>query len=355
MLGMRNIDVLNSRVERLGVVSPVEMPVTLSSGQCFTDATEVLTPVGWVSLGCYSGQCVMQVVGGGLVGEFVKPLWFEKRKFYGEMLEYDRRDCKILATADTELVFLDEDGVLNKRSLGAMPDTLLGAFLPTAISYDCRGIDLTTAQIALIIAINADGTIVKRKRVADTITFGFKKERKVERLSAILDMLDIPFHLHRSSNGVTSFYFSCPSWVVSKMFPSHWVAELSLEQRIFILSEICNWDGYEDIVKNRLEFSSKHYAECEFIKTIAETAGFQATVSKKTSGERFWYVCRVLMTKSGVFWRQTEKHIKYVWVDGDVYRISVPSSNLLIRYRGKVSVVGCCNYLVEKNVKNLEM
>jgi len=351
--------VLESGYEKLGTVFPmkplggsVEKKPTMIRGQFFTRETEVLTPSGWVSVADLGDSMLMQV-NQNLEGEFIKPLEYETRSYHGDLVRYERKLHKMLASPDTEIVFTEGSRLLKQR-LQDMPNSING-LIPTAITYKWgTGTGFTEDQLSLIVAVMADGNITNRKTMVFDgekyipnryITFNFKKVRKVNRLLGVLDALGIPCSYNEHSNGVYSIYFTAPTWLLGKTFPVSWITDMTLEERQFFISEVVQWDGNPSKAGHE-EFYSQFYDECSFVQIIAETCGMHASIceQKKTKGTMF--TTNIFPDRDCVSWTDSHSNMEYEKYTGDVSCLRVPSGNLLIRYMGKITVVGDCSDMV---------
>src|SRR5699024_8663337 len=155
------------------------------------------------------------------------------------------------------------------------------------------------------IAVSADGTIDNRTRRSHYqpaedryVRFGFKKDRKVERLRGILDRLGIKASDNPIANGYQSICFPLPAWVPGRMLPHEWITLATSEQREFILTEIIEWDGNSVPNRNQHEYSSKHLANVEFVQAIAHTSGRVSTIIPRSNERGEWYKASILHSKT---------------------------------------------------------
>jgi len=324
-------------------------PLVITEGQCLSGETEVLTPDGWIRLDEYDNQEVMQV-DNDVKGQFVVPIAYINKEYNGDLIRYDSKNHKFAATPDHNIVYV-KDGKIKKRTFGDMPEAIKGC-IPTAIECDFEGIDLIENQIALILAISADGSIDVRKnsgyngRYAKSdryIRFGLKRQRKIVRLRKILDELGIFYSDNAIANECTSICFSCPKWVIGKILPFEWMDKLSLNQRKFIIEEMVHWDGNHVKDRKQYEFTSKLFINATFMQTIAETCGYHSTIIKKVNEFGTVFKVSVLLNKSSVSWQHKSKYTTTEHYDKNVYCVQVPSGMILIRYKNKVSVIGNCD------------
>lgn len=316
-------------------------PLLLTEGECMPGDTEVLTPNGWVRLDTYNNEKVLQI-NPDLTGNFVMPLAYVKHEYNGDLYIDQKKNFASITTANHNIVYIDYKGHLRKRKASEMPSIGTG-YIPTVTNVNGEGIPFTNDQIALYLAISADCTIDVRKTTRHS-RFSAKKERKYIRLKGILERLNIPFFENESTNrdGYKYIGFTTPDWVKSKILPSEWIGQATLEQRKFIIEEMTYWDGNRVKTRNQYEYSSKEYANALFIQTIAHTCGYMSTIIKRHNAHGSWYKISVLLTKSHVSHQCPYKRKHY---NGMVYCVTVPTGMILVRQEGHISITGNCDSL----------
>ena len=326
--------------------------LVICEGECFPGDAEILTETGWIQFEMYSGQKIMQV-NEDLTGEFVYPIGIINKPFNGDLLAVRRGgNYASITTPEHNIVYRDHTGKICKKAVSRMPKTIRGN-IPTVIRVNGKGINLTETQIALCLAVSADSRIDYRENGSKYARFAFKKERKIIRLTSILDRLKINYSCNEISNGYTSICFTLPEWCIERFFPNSWINEATYLQRLFILKEIVNWDG--NLVPNRdqREYSTKYLSNAIFIQTMAHTAGMMSTVMKRKNGIGNWFKVSILLNKTYVSWANIyPEKVKH---DNQVYCVTVPSGMILVRQEGHITVTGNCDALAldECGVKNV--
>lgn len=313
-------------------------------GQCFPGEVEVLTREGWIRFDLYKGQDVAQV-DGELRSTFVKPTQVIRKPFIGSLLQYEKGgNYTSITTPDHNLVY-KQKGAIGKRRADEMPSNLYGGVIPTTVEMDGEGIALSDDQIALCIAISADGSIRNEKQgyTGRYVVFGFKRQRKIDRMRTLLARLEIKASDTSTSGGYTTICFHLPEWATERMLPVDWLSNASLEQRKFILQEMVYWDG--NFVKGRAqtEYSSKHLHNAVWMQTMAHTAGMMSTVMLRQKEFGDVYKVSVLHHKRSISWQNMKKTT--VPFEGDVYCVTVPTGMILVRQKGRISVSGNCDKL----------
>ena len=323
-------------------------------GECFPGDAEILTPNGWVRFDEYSGGEVLQI-NKDFNSEFVLPLSVIKKQYNGKLLEVERGgNYYSKTTPGHNLVYVDKTGI-KKRKIKDMPRTVQG-YIPTVTRLDGPGIPLTNKQIALCLAVSADVTIDERigngyRKYPRSIRYGrvsFRKERKVKRLTEILDTLKIEYTCNPVSRGYTSICFPIPHWCCGKTLSSEWIWQASLEQRHFILREMVYWDGNKVTNRNQVEYSTILKENAVFMQTMAHTSGM-----KRENKYGKWFKVSILQSKSYVTWINIIPN----GFDHDdfVYCVTVPSGMILVRQNGHITVTGNCDALAldEAGIENV--
>ena len=318
-------------------------PLLVTEGECLTGDTEVMTKHGWVRLDSYNGQEVMQVHE-DMSGSFCTPLQYVKKDYDGDLYTIKKGgNYELTTTAGHNLVYVDYKKRVTKRKAMDFPKSLGNGYLPTSIKYDSIGINLSDYEIALWLAISADGTIdVRDNPEYNYCRIAFKKERKIERFEGLLLMSDYSYTktIQPSNPDKTFFGVKIPKYI-TKIFPFELIAEMSLKQRLFVLQEMTLWDGNYVSGRNQVEYSSKLYENAVFMQTVAHTCGYMSTIMKRKNDFGEWYKVSILFGKNGVSFQKGFDSIdKYV---GKVYCVTVPTGMIFVRKNGHIAITGNCD------------
>ena len=336
----------------------VSEPLLVTEGECFPGYTEVLTKDGWLRLDEYDGQEVMQI-NDSLNGDFVRPLAYIKKEYSGDILSYNTGgNYEQATTPGHNLVYTNKKTLeLCKKKAEDFYTSanMSGSRFQTTCMYDGDGLELSNAMIALYLAVSADGSIRNRKKWSDEnyCDISFKKERKKNRLSAILKDLSIPYSRNDNiaAEGYSSFAFRIPKWF-KKEIPIEFATKSSIEQKKFILDELVYWDGNRVNGRTQTEYSSKLIHNVTVIQLIAHTCGMMSTIMHRKNQFGEWYQLSIL-NKSYVTYQKTKGMITS-HLDGFVYCVTVPTGMIMVRQNNKISITGNCDQLaaVESGYKN---
>lgn len=231
-------------------------------------------------------------------------------------------------------------GVLDRRRFIPLSGNLIPA------SVECP------LKTQLIVAFQADGSIKKDTRSAgtkDSYVFYLKKQRKILRLSYILNALGIKYSEGKTKYGHTTFYIAnrdAPEWMpMSKTFGSYL---LNHDPHIFI-REVALWDGSRDKrLGNSLscEYSTTVRENAEWVQTMAHLSGLTASISVRERKEKNWSTAyRVLISggeKSGKtsLHPSTTKVVRSRKKTNEVFCAETNTGFFIIRSGGKICVTG---------------
>lgn len=326
--------------------------VTITEGECFPGETEILTEGGWIRLDHYQNGRVAQWDHG--VISFVYPLAKVEKEYSGDLVRYEQRGYLSITTPYHNMIAVSKSGNVYKHRAIDGPNSNAD-HIPRCGVCEGEGIELTYEQIALCIAVSADAAIDVRKLSyacgpsrklpieSRYARFGFKKQRKIDRLRIILSLCGINSSDTEIAHGYRSICFGLPDWVPGRMLPVEWIAQATLEQRVFILDELIYWDGNSVPNRTMTEYSSKYKENVDFVQAMCFTSGRCSSIIKRKNSFGEWYKVSILNNKTTSSWQQLKEKRQLTHHDVMVYCVQVPSGAILIRQEDKVSVSGNCD------------
>jgi hypothetical protein len=195
----------------------------------------------------------------------------------------------------------------------------------------------TDAQLRLLVAMQSDGTWSKR-----SARWHFTKERKVARLSLLLDQTDTPYRTSQYANGnygVRVLSGDVPEWLTKDFGP--YVLSLSARQAQIILDEYMIWDGWSHAKNGALCVSSPRKDQMQWLATVAALAGQGSTLTcyiSKTKNIDRYAAWRFYLRSS----RTTTVRPDQVADAGvqDVFCPTVPAGYWLCRYEDRIYITG---------------
>ncbi len=218
-------------------------PVIITEGECFPGDAEIMTPGGWVRFDSYIGGPVAQWDHGTI--SFVEPLARVQKPFTGNLVELSVRGYHSLTTPGHRIPRIKKrDGSLQFVQADFIPSNIDS--IPRVGVLNGPGIPLTDEQIAFAIAVSADSKVDIRKNTGwkkaeedRYLHFGFKKERKIDRILELVSDLGlsplVTSFIDQKDVGLSKTYLSmpCPDWVPGRLLPFEWIALATQRQREF--------------------------------------------------------------------------------------------------------------------------
>jgi hypothetical protein len=319
--------------------------IHVTEGECMRGDAQVLTRQGWVAFSDYTpGDEVAQYETSGAL-RFVKPLAYIKKRFVGNLVERSNQQRYYSLTTPGHRVPSFGGKREPFKFVTAEQGGQTATFIPRVGKLDGPGIDMSDDWLRLLVAISADGTIDVRKDGRQYIRFGFKRERKIERMRKLLANVGIEASDNMTADGHQSICFSMPTPIAFKVFPWAWIADASSEQRELLIAELRQWDGNGVPDRRQEEFSSAIPSNAEWVQALAHTSGRVSTIMQRSNAHGGWLKVSILHGKSTTNWQSLQES-NAVPHDGDVYCVTVDSGALLVRMGGCVSVTGNCDALV---------
>lgn len=316
---------------------------------CYDDQTEILSGRGFVPFSSLTEEDVVAEYRPDGSAGFVRPTAIIRQAYRGEMIRF--RSPGPLARFDL-LVTPNHRMVRRSKALGTIEirDAVNAEFslrnvIPMAARLEG---DAELGDVdRLRIAFQADGSFVSRRhrytgRRTGTIPvrFGLQKQRKKDRLEALLARLGVNFSKTTTSNRKGYVHYWCPlpvEWVMSKTFD--WVSIENKSERWArdFMEEVAEWDG--KTVAHSVCYSTVVPENADVVQMVAVMAGMRASKSVEPGRDGRQDIHNVIACSrdhrigKGVA-RSVERY------DGFVHCVSVPSGMIIVRRNGCVCVCG---------------
>ena len=189
----------------------------------------------------------------------------------------------------------------------------------------------------LRIAYQADGY-----RNGNQHYFRLVKQRKVTRLTNLLNRLGVPFRVDER-DGVHQFSFTTPVPLSKKLST---IARLDKVGSVWcreFVEELAEWDGH--IVKEnpaRITWGSTDEGNARYVQAVASLAGYRTHWGVRPDNRKDTYntIYRVQIHRALASTGAQKVRFERVNSPATVYSIEVPSSYLLTRNNGSVVVTG---------------
>lgn len=291
-----------------------------------TDATEVLTPNGFVGLSKLKiGDAVFGFDGEKIVNDSVLSIVQPRQE----------RVIKVRQTEATpEHRFLTITNGTKKYSVKKWNKVINGSpnYFPHGKINNQTELPISNEELSLLIAIQADGSYMR----GGGIEFHFRKQRKIDRLTLILNSLGINHTNHKYVTGTKIRIYGkgivefAESYLENKHFTNK-LLEMSNGQRDWFLNEILEWDGHER--EKNYNYTSKNKENLDIVQALlffeGKTSLLQSNDVSIEWGDRGKYTISKQMEKVE---RVTE-----------ISCISTNTTFFVMRQYGRVQIVGNCN------------
>lgn len=293
--------------------------------------TELLTPNGWKLLSDIH------------IGDIVATVHIDD-----ESIEFDEvqnivplktQDTYIMrdfeATSDHRIMYYNQAG---RQYIGQFKDVYekCGSlyFSNAGQLQNAKGFgDLSLTELEFLIAVQADGHYMRDNNCYFGIEFHLKKERKIERITAILKELGYPCNVTNQSDGTTKiriygkeYYQFCEKYLQDKHFTWEWL-NMSKEQADFFLDTIQLYDG---CVSNQ-SYSSAETINVDIVQAIASINGLGSKLGDNHT--RVYFKKRRRSIGDAVKQRKPRQQVSCV---------TVKSGFILIRQHGRTTITGNC-------------
>lgn len=314
-----------------------EKYAVITEGECFSDNAEILTTNGWKTFKDLRHDDLVAQYWEGII-EFVKPTAFVKKRYNGKLVEFSKKRHAFysLTTPNHNMVVISRKGnVIKKKACEVNSQTNV----VRSGMFDGEGVNFTDDELRLFCAVSADFTL----RKSGDLYAVFKKKRKVERTTALLDRIGVRYSNNVNSRGYNSiFIHRGHDLFVSKDFPMEWISRLSKHQIEVILEEIIHWDGNHVNNRTMLEYNSNRYNNVLFIQTLCHLNGRRSTICRRHNKHGSWYKATIIKNCNTTISKDEREDVDY---DGYVYCVTVPSGMIMVRQNEQITISGNCDAL----------
>ena len=337
----RTLDIAAGFIAELMVIYDIDIDHVVrhwdvTKKQCMPiDTTELLTPNGWVNLGeIKPGDVIMTVSTPDLIGKFdkvqsvVEPYETDVIKNHGIELTADHRvwsKPNSLHGTWKERLWGDIVGEGMKK-LHVIPNSCLFG----------DGLNLSDDELRLLVWVQGDGYYYK----FDGIEFHLSKERKIKRVTELLERLGYHPRLHWCKNGSVHIRIRCKvlrDFLESNLDKKQFKFDLlNMDQRQFDVfwDEVLNVDG---CISGNV-YTSLSEQSLDVVCALLATHGVRCCRTKISQRHNGTYDSIQRCTSNyTVGWHSKEGKRNAV-----VSCVTVQSGYILIRQKGRTYIVGNC-------------
>ena len=347
-----------------------EVKDTRQTSKCFHPDTEVLTQEGWVRIAdLRPGQPVLAAqpsAGGQVTVVWEVPTNLTRRRA-DSLVHLKNKGIDLRVTPEHRMVGYapTSRGLGRRRAEGDViglgePRVVTPLDLPKLRQFPSAGLLDNSRSgwapderlLRLAVATQADGSIANGR-----ISFGFSKQRKIERLRSLLDSEEYVESI--TSQGATAFRLQrkvsediLALLDEDKTLPWRWL-DLSPTHRNVALDEVVHWDSYTGahrsdgrkagagVVQASL-YSSTFEKNVDVWQALAVVSGKKTRKTHKARKKPEHRDLYELSIKKGHLTRGDSVATEQLAYEGEVVCLSVPSTFVVVRDGGIPVVVGQC-------------
>lgn len=303
---------------------------------CMTGDHEVLTSGGWQRIDEWKpGTPIMQWWPNGTLQWDCEAKKVEQEA--DKIVHFDGPAVRGAFTPDHRMVSVRNGNVVERTARWVSEHSGLDN-MPIAGMFDMEaGGDLTPPMVRLLVATAADAHAKN-----GAFVYGFKKQRKVERLLMLLEVLDVRYtkNVYDDLTVIRVGKFDAPVWL-KKGFDS-WVLHIGAAGMDALLDELVHWDGHANSKSGQTTFFTTDMKQAEWVATVGHLRGRSASVYEYPRAEGHKSAIHVYFKTSRYTSIDTKRHVKVVEGKTKVYCPQVESSYVLVRYEGSIYVTGNC-------------
>lgn len=305
---------------------------------CLTGDHEVLTPEGWISLSKWTGGKIMQwaPLSNSLFWENADANHFQCSE--EKMVNVTGRFLKTLVTPDHAIPYYSSRGIFHKCQAGNLrmqrhDVAISGLYRPQQF--------IDPIETRIIVMTQADGSICEDTNQGRQITFGFRKERKIQRAINLLRQAAIPYKIKKygPTTRIVIPWRDAPCWMwEAKNFTTD---ILNHDPREFI-DELQYWDSHIDRENSTtgFEYTTTDSNNAEWVATMAHLCGHAASITIRKRAKTKWNLSYRVYIRKQIKTRVAKEDIEYQNFSGEVYCPTTISGYFLVRYKGLIHITG---------------
>lgn len=328
--------------------------ITIIAGEtgCVDCDTEYFNGEKWVKIKDYNGTDKILQYNKDGTASLVRPLRYIKLPCNEMTHMYSQKGTDQCLSDDHIAITIDRNSVWHEIRFADLKEKLLKGYkdiyLPTNFQYGGCGINLTDAEIKVMLATICDGSFHNNTNYC---RFNIKKDRKKNELRKIFKEANLNYKEKQKGNGYTLFTAYVPRR--EKVFGTDWY-NCSQHQFQVICDNILQWDGhickngsmqFSANVKENIDFVQFAFASCNYrthIRTYNRVGQLYKNGYKRKSVE---YTLNISKRHNVLYPNIKDKNSgidKYITLDGYKYCFTVPSGLFVSRRNGYISIIHNC-------------
>ena len=350
----------SSLLNNLAKIAPVR--ITRGNHDCFTPEHEVLTRNGWVKFDEYKKSEVLTFNPNNKSYEFQLPTDIIIKPFSGIMKQIVTDKCDFIVTPNHEILLKKlKNGEYYKIKANDLNINECGN-IPISSCENIKNNDLWFELLGFCLA-DATFLIKNKNTMNGRVQFHFKKERKIEYLINLLTNLNIKHTVRigdKNRNTKVICIYSQLARDIMKFFSykkeiSWNIIENDKYKLKSFIDGYLNGDGC-NIDYDRYSCTTIFKTNAEILSTISNYIGYYSHINEniifgnyENSKQQYIFYINKKNDKSSKIIEINDHQY-----DGNVYCLSVPNENLLIRHNGRILITGNCRKSALSRVDSIE-
>jgi len=307
-----------------------------SLDHCFTGETEIMTEDGFVRFDELEKDVkVFQYHFNGTT-DLVLPLNYIEYEYKGDLVYLHKLNYSSLTTPQHRLPLVSDDFYsCTAEDLPISPNIHRDKNIPKVSKYiGGKGIPLTDDEIRFMVMFQADGCFTTGLR------FRFRRKEKIQRFEELMGRLEIPYTTHNTDAFQAYIGVDDSPQYASKIFVQDLTYFTKRQLEVFI-DEVSFWDSSSQ--SNGFQYSTTVKENRDYVRFAATLAGYSGTewTKVRSGNHQALHYATVTEPRKSDSIRNTKKEI--VPYEGQVYCVEVPSSYIVVKHEGLVSISGNCH------------
>lgn len=323
---------------------------------CFSEDTELLTENGWKYHHQIDNTTKLATFNKSTnTMEFHAPTKEFKQQYTGRMIHFDSDSMDHLVTPNHKMIYKTQY-TSNWKVCDAGEYGATGKIIPVSAVVHRQDYDILDNELRLMVWVAADGSLQGNK-----IRWHLAKERKIERLTSLLDTMNIPY-MQRVDIVTGNHNISIDNTInISKNLPEYFYS-LSARQASVVITEYSHTDGTrtdskgntsfenDDDDTTHLQLSSNNIDNINLLQYLCVISGNKTNLCShqkdKYSPQYF------LSVRLGITQTRTDYAMNETTYDGLVFCYETPNNTLVARRNGKVIITHNSNESEWETFKN---
>lgn len=317
---------------------------------CFSEDTELLTDKGWLTHDKITDAVKLATMNPdtGFM-EFQPALKKFEQQYSGPMYHFESDAMDHLVTPNHKMLYHTQY-TKDWRKCTAEDFGETGKIVPVSAIVTNPDFDISDDALRLITWVVADGSLN-----LTTVRWHLAKQRKIERLTALLNRLGLDYNLtktnYTTTGGLPTTSISMTNFAfIEKSLPEFFY-KLSARQADIVIQEYSHTDGSRQVVGTsetdydsddvHIQLSSNQKADIDLLQYLAVAAGHKANLSENTKGR--YNTQYFLSIRQNTTETRSDYARKKTSYNGTVFCFETANHTLIARRNGKVLITSNSN------------